>query len=45
MVVVPERASLALFDRIIETISTAFSGNIFQAYTGIFVSENNVFAF
>ena len=30
-------ASLALFDRIIETISMAFSRNIFQAYSGIFV--------
>ena len=38
-------ASLALFDGIIETISMAFSRNIFQAYTGIFVFENNVFTF
>ena len=38
-------ASLALFDGIIETISMAFLRNIFQAYTGIFVFENNVFTF
>ena len=37
--------SLALFDGIIETISMAFSRNIFQAYTGIFVFKNNVFTF
>ena len=37
--------SLALFDGIIETISKAFSRNIFQAYTGMFVFENNVFTF
>ena len=38
-------ACLAVFDGIIETISMAFSRNIFQAYTGIFVFENNVFTF
>ena len=38
-------ASLALFDWIIETILMAFSKNIYQAYTGMFVSENNVFTF
>ena len=44
--VVPESlSSLALFDGIIETISMAFSRNIFQAYTGIFIFENNVFTF
>ena len=38
-------ASLALFDGIIKTISMAFSRNIFQAYTGMFAFENNVFTF
>ena len=38
-------ASLAVFDGIIETISMAFSMNIFQAHTGMFVFENNVFTF
>ena len=38
-------ASLALFDGIIKTILMAFSRNIFQAYTGIFVFENNIFTF
>ena len=38
-------ASLALFDGIIETILMAFSRNIFQAYAGMFVFENNIFTF
>ena len=38
-------ASLALFDEITEIIIMAFSRNIFQAYTGMFVLENNVFIF
>ena len=32
-------ASLSLFDGIIETISMAFSRNVFQAYTGRFVLQ------
>ena len=46
MVVVPESLSVACsIDGIIETISMAFSRNIFQEYTDMFVFENNVFAF
>ena len=37
------RASLSPFDGIIETISMAFSWNIFQAYHRMFIFENNVF--
>ena len=38
-------ASLSLFDGIIETISMAFSWNIFQIYNRMFIFENNVFKF
>ena len=38
-------ASLFLFDGIIETISMAFSWNIFQAYNRMFIFEKNVFTF
>ena len=37
--------SLFLSDGIIETISMAFSWNIFQAYNRMFIFENNVFKF
>ena len=38
-------ASLSLVDEITETISMAFSRNIFQAYNRMFIFENNVFKF
>ena len=38
-------ASFTLYDGIIETISIAFSYNLFQSYTGIYVFENNVLHF
>ena len=37
-------ASFTLFDGIIETISMAFSRNIFQAYTGIIVFQKLMFS-
>ena len=44
--VVPESLSLACsIYGIIEIISMAFSRNIFQAYTGMFVFENDLFTF